>query len=111
MSDDRKEEIEYCSGDFHKYWTCEIDERNDKNYSETCVFFHPCSSFMPSYFDQSISIQRCYRDKVKDGECYIQKTKIDPKTDHQINIIREDIIRSSSHNFDVNEHDEDTDNC
>ena len=66
---------------------------------------------MPSYLDQSISIQWRDRDKIEDSERYIEETKIDPKTDHEINVVGEDIIGCTSHDFYIDKHHDNTDNC
>jgi len=58
--------------------------------------------------DQSVSIKRRDRDKIEDSEGDIQETEINPKTDHQIGCVHEDIVRCSSHDFRINQHHEDS---
>lgn len=66
---------------------------------------------MPSYLNQSVSIQWCNRDEIKNSECDIEITETDPETDHKINIIHEDIIRCSSHEFCIDKHDKNSYDC
>lgn len=56
LSDNSKEEIEYERAYLGKNRTCDIDERYHENDSETRIVFHPFCSFVPSNFNESVSI-------------------------------------------------------
>lgn len=111
MSDDRKEKIENCGGDFYKNRTCDIHQCYNENYTETCILFHPCCCIIPSDFDQSIAIKWRNGDKIEDSKCYVEKAEIDPETIHNVDIIEKNIIGSSSDEFRIDEDNKDTDNC
>jgi hypothetical protein len=66
---------------------------------------------MPSYFDQSVAVQWCDRDEIEDSKRYIEKAKINPEANHNINIVGEDIVWCSSHDIYIDKHDDNSDNC
>jgi len=111
LSNYSEEEIEYERDDFDENRACQKHYQHDENHSETHISFHEFSSFVPPYFYQSVSVQRCDRDEIEDSERDIQETEIYPKTYHQIHLIQKDIVRRSSHDFRVDQYHEDSNNC